>query len=160
MWLVCLGSLTLRSLFWNQTFKVGGQSWRLDSSRWCVLDQYSRLNLKLRIYEGAWLASSCQERGSPITLSTFVTSPPIVGCITTSHQSADPTHWSQNLGLGALTAWGAVIGEIFGHNQLRSECLQVQPVTCWHPPVFRGIFYKCLYSPPSINVTPISVNPP
>ena len=25
---------------------------------------------------------------------------------------------------------GAVIGEIFGHNWLRSECFQVQPVTC------------------------------
>ena len=30
----------------------------------------------------------------------------------------------------------ALIGEIFGHNRLRSECLQVQPVTCWHPPGF------------------------
>jgi hypothetical protein len=29
----------------------------------------------------------------------------------------------------------AVIPEIFGHNWLRSECLQVQPVTCWHPSV-------------------------
>ena len=29
-----------------------------------------------------------------------------------------------------------MIGEIFGHNQLRSYCLDVQPVTCWHPPVF------------------------
>ena len=29
-----------------------------------------------------------------------------------------------------------MIGEIFGHNQLRSYCLHVQPVTCWHPPVF------------------------
>ena len=29
-----------------------------------------------------------------------------------------------------------VIREIFGHNRLRSECLQVQPVTCWHPLFF------------------------
>ena len=29
---------------------------------------------------------------------------------------------------------GPVTGEIFGHNcRLRSKCLQVQPVTCWHP---------------------------
>ena len=27
-------------------------------------------------------------------------------------------------------------GEIFGHNRLRSECLQVQPVTRWRLPVF------------------------
>ena len=42
----------------------------------------------------------------------------------------------------------AVIGEIFGHNRLRSQCLQVQPVTCSHPPVFLyiigGIFYTFL----------------
>ena len=40
--------------------------------------------------------------------------------------------------MGALTLFGCpkagwaccpVIGEIFGHNRLRSECLQVQPVT-------------------------------
>ena len=30
----------------------------------------------------------------------------------------------------------SVIEDIFGHNQFRSYCLQVQPVTCWHPPVF------------------------
>ena len=29
-----------------------------------------------------------------------------------------------------------LIGEIFGHNRLRSRCLQLQPVTCSHPPVF------------------------
>ena len=35
-----------------------------------------------------------------------------------------------------LNYW-AVIREIFGHNnRLRSLCLQVQPVTCSHPPVF------------------------
>ena len=33
--------------------------------------------------------------------------------------------------------FGPVFGEIFGHHRLRSsECLQVQVVTCWHPPVF------------------------
>ena len=31
-----------------------------------------------------------------------------------------------------ISDWGD-----FGHNnRLRSLCLQVQPVTCWHPPVF------------------------
>ena len=40
-------------------------------------------------------------------------------CITTMHAIARP-----------------VIGEIFGHNRLRSWCLQVQPVTCSHPLVF------------------------
>jgi hypothetical protein len=29
-----------------------------------------------------------------------------------------------------------VIREIFKHNWLRSYCLQVQPVTCWHPSLF------------------------
>ena len=29
----------------------------------------------------------------------------------------------------------AMIREVFGHDRLRSWCLQVQPVTCWHPPV-------------------------
>ena len=42
----------------------------------------------------------------------------------------------------------AAIGKIFGHNRLRSRCLQVQPVTRWHPPVFLysnwGIFYRFL----------------
>jgi hypothetical protein len=37
---------------------------------------------------------------------------------------------------------GLVVGETFGHNRLRSECLQVQPVTCSHPPVF---LYKLGY---------------
>jgi hypothetical protein len=32
--------------------------------------------------------------------------------------------------------FGAVIGEIFGHNLLTSQCLRVQSVTCSHPPVF------------------------
>ena len=31
-----------------------------------------------------------------------------------------------------------VIGEIFGHNRLRPYCLQVQSITCWHPPVILG----------------------
>ena len=30
----------------------------------------------------------------------------------------------------------AVFGENFGHNRLKSYYLQVQPVTCSHPPVF------------------------
>ena len=29
-----------------------------------------------------------------------------------------------------IEPFSAVFGEIFGHNWLRSECLQVQPVTC------------------------------
>ena len=31
---------------------------------------------------------------------------------------------------------GPMIREVFGHNRLRFYCLQVQPVTCSHPPVF------------------------
>ena len=30
------------------------------------------------------------------------------------------------------------------HNRLRSQCLQVQPVTCWHPPVF--LYWIGIYS--------------
>ena len=37
---------------------------------------------------------------------------------------------------GFFIELGSLIGEIFGQNRLRSYCLQVQPVTCWHPPVF------------------------
>ena len=45
---------------------------------------------------------------------------------------------------------GPLIWEIFGHNRLRSWCLQVQPVTCGQPSGFPllnwGIFYKLLYN--------------
>ena len=41
-----------------------------------------------------------------------------------------------SLSCETLARYIPVIGEIFGHNQLRSKCLQVQPVTCSHPPVF------------------------
>jgi hypothetical protein len=52
----------------------------------------------------------------------------MVKCIEWGHEGS----WT------AFIASPAVIGKIFGHtNRLRSSyCLQVQPVTCWHPPVF------------------------
>ena len=38
----------------------------------------------------------------------------------------------------------SVIEEIFGHYQLSSQCLQVQPVMCWHPPVL--LYWIGVYS--------------
>ena len=40
--------------------------------------------------------------------------------------------------------WEPVIGEISGHTRLRSECLQVEPVACSHPPVF--VYWIGVYS--------------
>ena len=60
--------------------------------------------------------------------------------IITSHYTWGVRSWRPATTLpdfwGMVGRPSLVIGEIFGHNWLRSKCLQVPPVTCSHPPVF------------------------
>ena len=55
--------------------------------------------------------------------------------------------WSQALRLLCAVAFATVIGKIFAHNWLRSQCLQVQPVTYWQPPAFFIKLGHILYVP-------------
>jgi hypothetical protein len=72
--------------------------------------------LSLVPWMGGWMASSCSAGGGCIGQASWAPAGPLL----------------------------STTGEIFGHNRLRSYCLQVQPVTCKHHPVF--LYWIGVYS--------------
>ena len=67
-----------------------------------------------------------------------------------------PSHQRAEVFLPGLA--DPVIGEILGHNRVRPYCLQVQPVTRWHPPVFLGIGVYSINSSKMIGNFPSVLN--
>ena len=113
--------------------KLGDHGTPNSHNRWCSLFYHVRTSMNKSSLNNIRLSTP-----------THMTSHDTWGSVTTPHDLGgalgQPLH-TFSFGLSPFHSHGswllceAVIREIFGHNWWRSECLQFQSVTCWHPPV-------------------------